>query len=489
MASDRRVGLRSVAVAALWTFVLVAVGCARTVDEREAAAAAASSAVLDDLTIEVEGGVVVQTREAVAGQRPAQVRVRATSFDVQVVVKDTGCAPRPVEVVVDNVPTEAAWQWQSFRGALTPAAQAERQCCGALLTPRAAAEHPDWTSLGPAVDFVPGHAYRSSGAEGTVSCRASGAAGVVGAATGDTVTSRCWRVVLAPTSDEVVVTEPDAAPPAAPAVACADYDSLEGGPVRQAPLILVQRATWRPAAVATGDGDEEVRFAVFGNSAGVASVRQAVVRAVAEHVTTDSLRFAVVTGDLVESGSTAELDAAVTDLDRLPVPWFATVGERDVEGASADELVERFGRLTDAFDVYSDGGHVSFRVVLLDSADGGLSRASFRRLDEWLADPLAPTTRLVATHKPPFEPHGLRGKGFKSREEAARLVAALLRGGAYDLFSGHLAIFQRQRVGDLTVWHSGGAGAPMDAIENDSHHFLVVSVNRSGAIHVERVDL
>jgi hypothetical protein len=472
--------------------LLAAFGCGRTVDERDAAAEAASKAVLDDLTIRVEGGVVVQALAA-DDDHPVRLRLRATSFDVQVVIEDEGCAVRPIDVTVENVPADAAWTWRGWRGALTPAAEAERRCCGTLVGPRAADAHPDWTPLGPESSFVPGHtrvvAGTTPGAEAATTCRQSGAAGVVEAATGDTVTSRCWRMQVTPSADQTLIVAPDTTLPPRPTVACADFDSLEGGSVRQAPLIMVQRGTWRPAPVVTESGDVALRFAVFGNHAGEADVRQAVVQAVSARVATDDLRFALITGDLADRGSTRALDAAVTDLNRLPVPWFATVGERDVDGANPEDLVERFGRLTDAFDVYAEGGAVGFRVVLLDSADGGLSRSAFRKLDAWLDDPLAPETRLVVTHKPPFEPHGLRGKGFKSRSEAARLVAALHRGAVENLFSGHLAIFQRQVVGDLIEWHSGGGGAPMDTIENDSHHFLVVTVNQLGAIFVERVDL
>ena len=471
---------------ALACVLLLGPGCSRTVDERESAATAAAQAILDDLTIQVEGGVVVEALAAETGA-PVRVRVRATSFDLQVVIQDEGCARRPIDVVVDNVPADADWTWQSWRGALSPVAQAERQCCGALLGPAAAPTHPDWTPIVVGRTFVPGRvAVAGAGAEGRTTCRHGAAVGEVTASAG---VSRCWRMALTPSADEAAILEPDAVLPDAPSVGCADFDTLEGGPVRQAPFIMVQRATWRPPPSTTVEGESVIRFAVFGNHAGVSEVRQRLVQAVSDRVESDALRFALVTGDLASSGSIGALDAAVDDLDRLAVPWFATVGERDVETADPEDLVERFGRLTDAFDVYSEGGAVSFRVVLLDSADGGLSRAAFRKLDTWLSDPLAPATRLVATHKPPFEPHGPRGKGFKSRTEAARLVAALKRGGAENLFASHLAIFERQPVGSLTEWHSGGGGAPMDRIENDSHHFLIVSVNNFGALSVERVDL
>ncbi|MCK6569677.1 hypothetical protein L6V77_01045 [Myxococcota bacterium] len=460
--------------------------CARDVGEREAAAARAVGAQLDELTVSVSGGVVVSATEGATPADPVRLILRATSFDVRVVLQDAGCAPRLVDVVVENVPSEATFEWRTWRGALSPAEEAERQCCGGLLGRTSALDFPDWTPVSATRTFTPGHVARVDGAE---VCRTSGATGLAGAVAGDAVTRRCWRFGLEGATDRAAVLPPDAPTPAAPAQACADFDTVGGGPVRQAPFIAVQHVRWRPPATETPDGERVVRLAVFGNHAGVGSVRRAIVQAVADRIDTDDVRFALVTGDLASDGSRASLDAAVADLDALPVPWFATVGERDVDGAAPEDLVARFGALTDAFDVISEGGAVSFRVVLLDSADAGLSRRSFRLLDAWLGDPDAPSTRLVATHVPPFEPHGLRGKGFKRRSEAGRLVAALGRGAVADLFTSHLAIWERQQVGPVVTWHSGGGGAPMETIDGDKHHFLIVSVNDSGTISVERVDL
>jgi hypothetical protein len=486
MDSERRVDRRRGA----WTFAaigaLAALGCARDVGEREAAATRAVGAQLDELSISVRGGIVVAATEGATPDAPIRLVVRATSFDVRVVLQDAGCAPRLVDVTIDNVPAEADFTWRTWRGALSPADEAERQCCGGLLGREAALEFPDWTPLSGTETFTPGHATRIDGVE---TCRTSGAGGLAGAVTGDAVTRRCWRFRLEGGTDGAAVLPPEAPRPPAPTQVCADFDTKGGGPVRQAPFIAVQHIRWRPSVIETPAGESAVRLAVFGNHAGTSTVRRALVQAVADRIDTDGIRFALVTGDLAADGAPESLDAAVADLDALPVPWFATVGERDVDGADPADLVARFGALTDTFDVVSAGGAVSFRVILLDSADAGLSRRSFRLLDTWLAEADAPATRIVATHVPPFEPHGLRGKGFKRRSEAGRLIAALRRGAVTDLFTSHLAIFERQTVGPVTTWHSGGGGAPMEAIDGDKHHFLIVTVNESGAISVERVDL
>jgi len=462
------------------------VACTRNVAEREAAADRAVGVQLDELAVSVSGGVVVSATAGATPAEPVRLILRATSFDLRIVLQDAGCAPRLVDVVVENVSAEATFAWRTWRGALSPADEAERQCCGGLLGRTSALDFPDWTPLSETQSFRPGRVTRVDGAD---RCRTSAETEPTDPIAGDALTRRCWRLGLEGATDRAAVLPPDAPTPAAPAQACADFDTVGGGPVRQAPFIAVQHVRWRPPATETASGDRVLRLAVFGNHAGVGSVRRAIVQAVADRIDTDDVRFALVTGDLTSDGSRASLDAAVADLDALPVPWFATVGERDVDGAAPEDLVARFGALTDTFDVVSAGGAVAFRVVLLDSADAGLSKRSFGLLDAWLADPDAPSTRIVATHVPPFEPHGLRGKGFKRRSEAGRFVAALGRGAAADLFTSHLAIWERQRIGPVITWHSGGGGAPMEAIDGDKHHFLIVTVNESGAISVERVTL
>ena len=484
-------------VAAVGLMALTA--CERETLIREAAAAAATSATVDEgLTVQVTGGVIVGHAPA-DGDTPARLHIRASGFSLRVALQDTACAQRPLDIEVDNTPARGKWTYQAWRGALPPDLAALRQCCGTTFQRPTATEHPDWLSLGAPVEFAPGHMTAaqpivSAGVSEPMDCAADDpTAAVAGAAVGQEVVRRRWCMRLWPAADEArfITDNSQRSDPAQSAVSCGAYATPEGGPVQSAPFIVVLSDDFLPEPTVLGDGTNALRFAVMGNSAGVRSWRRAVVRSISNHVATDDLRFVLATGDLAADGSTAELDAAVEDLADLPVPWFATVGERDVDGARPEDLVERFGPLTDSLDFATAAGRkrVSFRLVLLDSADGGLSSHAFRSLEGWLQDLDAPDVRLVATHVAPFDLYGLRNKAFKSRAEAVRLVSALSRGGVENLFTSHLSLFAKQDVAGISVWHAGGGGAPLESLTNDRHHFLIVTVNSAGAISVERVDL
>ena len=257
----------------------------------------------------------------------------------------------------------------------------------------------------------------------------------------------------------------DGAPPAAvPAEvgACATPDAEASGPLGQAALVARLRLRQAPPAVG-------YRFAVFGNVAGNLERLDALLAS----VNARQPAFAVVSGDLTADGTPAGLGAAIDRLDRaLTVPWYATVGDRDVANDLQGDLVLYLGRTQFAFDVGVA------RVVVLDSADASLSARGHAQLEDWLADaPLwwagetPPATRVVVTHIPPFDPDGARNQGFHQRLEAGRMLAALQRAHVSWLITSQLAEFSVERAAGVPILHAGGGGAPLR--DPDKGHFWV----------------
>jgi hypothetical protein len=437
---------------ALWS-----TACERTVPSREAAVDEAAAVELEsDLRVEVEGGLIVPcpkpVLDAAADAPDPLVCVRASRFDTEVLIIDSGCAPRPVRLHVTNTAPGAAVTWRAFRADESTARQATRSCCGALLAPAGDPRHPTWTPLGPEHD-VPETLQRGCSLERGL----------------------CWRSTSRPGTDEARLeawTDPNAFD--APKVACAELGEVEGGPVRAAPFVLAHRIVAAPAPTGSADA-RTLNFAVIGNTGEDYDALEALVARVGVAVEQDAVRFVLVSGDVAPNGARRSLERARQLLDALPVPWFATAGDKDVDGADPDLLVGLLGPPTEAFEVQIDEAW-RMRVVLLDAAEGGLSARSFSRLPGYLDPGEPPGPVAVVLHVPPFDPAGLRGAGFKRRAEAARLVAALDRSGVATVFSGHLSTSSTQRLGDLEVVHGG------------ARHFLLVRVNEAGQMTVERPD-
>lgn len=429
----------------------------------------------DGLSVDVLGATVVDAVGPSDG-RPGRVRLRASALDFRVLVTDLGCDARSLEIEIDNVATAAGAEWQAFRGAITPAERAERECCGALFGRARADDHPDWTPLGERVSFV--------------------ASGCPSAVTDEGLSDRrrCFTLRTRPSTQSVGIdgspsgpTQSDPFP--SDEAACVQLSTLSAGAVSSAPLIVEHHFSFRPIARPDADGVPALKIAVFGNHAGHTETRRRLVEAVSAVALDEGLTLAVVTGDLGKDGRPAQLKAAVSDLDALPIPYFVTVGDRDITGASAGTLIPLLGPLRGVIDVSDSEAEVAFRLILLDTAEGTMSSRAYGDLESWLSKVGAPVTRLVAMHVPPFDPNGYRGMGFSSRREALRLMGTLHRGAVGTAFSGHLATYAEQTLATTRFFHSGGGGAPMESDGGFPFHFLVVSVNSRGRVSVERRDL
>jgi predicted phosphodiesterase len=195
------------------------------------------------------------------------------------------------------------------------------------------------------------------------------------------------------------------------------------------------------------------------------------------------LRFVVSTGDLVNTGTRAELERFQRELALLEIPLFSTVGNHEM-GAPPRHWHELFG----PFNVHFGFRGVSFSLV--DSGNATIDPEVYGWLDGWLAEARA-GVHVVLTHVPPLDPVGLRGGGFRSRKEAAKLITALGQGAVDVLFLGHIHSYYAFSNAGVPTYLSGGGGAIQERLDGIERHYLRVGVDPSRGIQdvaIVRVD-
>lgn len=180
------------------------------------------------------------------------------------------------------------------------------------------------------------------------------------------------------------------------------------------------------------------------------------------------------TGDLVDTGTRAELERFQRALRGLAVPYFTTVGNHEM-GAPARVFHELFGRFN---------SHFVFRGVhhsLVDSANATIDPAVYDELAGWLDD-ARDATHVVCTHVPPLDPAGLRGGAFRNRNEAAKFVVMLGRGAVDALFLGHIHSYYAFSSAGVPTYISGGGGATPERFDGIDRHYLRVVASERGGI-------
>ena len=425
--------------------LLVLCACDDPEAERELLNEAAGEVQIEGqaLLVRVSGGAVVE--HDTSGDLP-RVRIRAQSLDVKVEVVDQGCTPQRVRIEVTHLPATFTATYRTLldgESAIAEDATFEGDIHDPTKTPLEA-ELPFLTTL--TEDGAHAWTVRSA---------------------------RSRRLAIVPRAGVEDVEIPPGTG------TCAALDTNASGDLGQADLIVRHRLR--------GELLAPYHFAVWGNNAGHVSARASLVESI--RADADGVAFGLVTGDLTADGTTAELRLAAEMYDGTPdtpglgVPWFATVGDRDVFDSAGTGYVSVLGRSNFAL----DAGPV--RLIVLDSADFTLARSALNCLSDWLpldaplwwAGEPAPPHRMVFTHVPPFEPFGGRGAGFKNRREAARVIAALRRNDAVGLFASHLSLFEEKDIAGVPMVYSGGAGADVETTEGSSRHWVKVTVHADGA--------
>ena len=196
----------------------------------------------------------------------------------------------------------------------------------------------------------------------------------------------------------------------------------------------------------------------------------------------DGLAFVFTAGDLTERGTSSEMDEFQQELRSLTIPMYGTLGNHDAFDAPTP-WHGRFGRCN---------LHFSYRGVAftaLDSADGTIDPTVYDWLKVWL-EAARQRPHVFATHIPALDPIGVRGGGFASRNEAAKLLS-MLAGAKVDVtFYGHIHSYYAFDNAGIPAYISGGGGAIPERFDGIGRHFLVVETSPEHGIDaVKRIDV
>ncbi len=182
------------------------------------------------------------------------------------------------------------------------------------------------------------------------------------------------------------------------------------------------------------------------------------------------IRFALISGDLTEQGGTEELLRFQREMETLPFPCFATLGNHEL-GVNQFNFHKFFGRGNFSFEFRG------VRFTLIDSASATLANRVYRWLEEdWLpagADKL----HMVMMHIPPQDPAGQRNGAFASRGEANKLLAMLARAGVDLTVYGHVHTYRAFSNAGIEAIISGGGGAIPQRLDGIGRHYLIVEAD------------
>jgi Icc-related predicted phosphoesterase len=181
------------------------------------------------------------------------------------------------------------------------------------------------------------------------------------------------------------------------------------------------------------------------------------------------VRFLLGAGDLTERGTRAELERFESELLRLKIPYFTTLGNHEL-GTTPSLYQEFFGRANYHFQFQG----VSF--TLLDSASATLDLQVYTWLDAWLAK-AKNSVHVVAMHIPPLDPSGVRNGAFASRAEAAKLLGRLAEARVDLTLYGHVHSYYAFDNAGIPAFISGGGGAIPERFDRIGRHFLVIDTD------------
>jgi Icc protein len=192
-----------------------------------------------------------------------------------------------------------------------------------------------------------------------------------------------------------------------------------------------------------------------------------------------NVRFALGAGDLTQRGTREQLERFQRELERLQIPYFATLGNHEL-GTSPDLFHEYFGRGN--FKFYFHG--VAF--TLIDDASATIDPTVYDWLDDWL-EQSRQEVHIVAMHIPPVDPIGVRNGSMASRNEADKLLAKLAEGRVDMTLYGHIHSYYSFDNAGIPAFISGGGGAIPERFDKIGRHFMVFEADARHGITARNV--
>jgi Icc protein len=233
-------------------------------------------------------------------------------------------------------------------------------------------------------------------------------------------------------------------------------------------------------SVPDAEDTEPFRFAVFADVQEAIDTVQDIYRRMNE---TPKLRFVVMSGDLTQRGTVAQLERFERELQGLQVPCFSTLGNHEL-GDSDDNYQRFFGRGSRHF-VFK-GAH----FTLLDDASATIAPQVYDWLDGWLQDGRN-AFHSVYMHLPPLDSSGIRNGAMASRAEADLLLAKLARAAVDLTVYGHVHTYDAYTNAGIPAFITGGGGAIPERFDHIGRHFLAVDIDptsqqfQTAIIHID----
>ena len=194
---------------------------------------------------------------------------------------------------------------------------------------------------------------------------------------------------------------------------------------------------------------DSFRFAVFGDPQ-IGHDYQSSLGRFKQEVADRGIDFFCVLGDLTNDATPDEVDSIKLQLDRVGIPYYATIGNHDLFQADGwRRFKENYGPSCHSV-VIAD----RFKLIFLDTADGTIGPTQFDWLEGELRD--SGLIKIALTHFPVFDGEKPIMWRLASDAERVKVQSLLERYGAYTWCAGHIHGLRHTQVDSVHYFTCDG---------------------------------